>query len=211
MSRPRIISVNVGRPQTRPGGRRYVRSAIWKSPVEGRVAVRGVNLDGDDQADRRVHGGPDKAVYAYAIEDTRRWEAELCRELGPAAFGENLTTEGLDLTGALVGERWRVGTVVLEVVQPRLPCFKLGVRMGAPGFVRRFAQATRPGAYLRIIEEGELGAGDEVAVLSRPEHGVTMGLMSEAILLDHAKLPQLLAADGLIDEWRSWVAQRGAA
>ena len=207
-----LLSVNVGRPQTRPGGRRYVRSAIWKAPVEGRVAVRGVNVDGDEQADLRVHGGPDKAVYAYAIETTRLWEAELGRELGLGAFGENLTTEGLDVDGALVGERWAIGTTVLEVAQPRLPCFKLGVRMEEPGFLKRFAQSSRPGAYLRIVEEGEIGAGDEIRVVSRPSHAVSMALMSEAILLDHSRLPELLEAeDGLTDEWRGWIAQRSAA
>ena len=120
-----------------------MQTAIWKAPVEGRVAVRGVNLDGDDQADRSVHGGPDKAIYAYAAEEVRTWEGELGRELGPSAFGENLTTEGIDVSGALLGERWRVGTTLLEVVQPRLPCFKLGMRMGDPAFVRRFGEASR--------------------------------------------------------------------
>jgi MOSC domain-containing protein YiiM len=156
---PHVVSVNVGRPRPVQTGRRTVSTAIWKTPVEGRVAVRGVNVDGDDQADRSVHGGPDKAVYAYASEEIRRWRDELGRDLGAAPFGENLTTAGIDVSGALVGERWRIGTTLLEVVQPRLPCFKLGLRMGDPAFVRRFAQASRPGAYLRIVEEGELGAG----------------------------------------------------
>jgi MOSC domain-containing protein YiiM len=209
MATPRVISVNVGRPETRPGGRRFVRSAIWKAPVDGPVRVEGVNLEGDDQADRRVHGGPDKAVYAYAIEDTALWEDELGRSLGPATFGENLTTSGLDVCGAVVGERWRIGTVELEVCQPRLPCFKLGARMGDPRFVRRFAEASRPGAYLRIVTEGSLSAGDEIDVVSRPSHGVTMALMSEAILLDHSRLPEVLAASGaLTDEWRGWIAER---
>ncbi len=168
MSDGTVLSVNVGRPQTVPGGRRYVRSAIWKTPVEGRVAVRGVNVDGDEQADRRVHGGPDKAVYAYAAEDTAWWAEELGRELGPGAFGENLTTEGVDGSGAVIGERWRVGGVELEVCQPRQPCAKLGMRFGDLKMVRRFARAERPGAYLRILREGELGAGDDVEVLHRP-------------------------------------------
>jgi MOSC domain-containing protein YiiM len=205
-----LLSVNVGRAQTRPGGRRFVRSAIWKAPVEGRVWARGVNIDGDEQADLRVHGGPNKAVYAYAIEDTRWWEAEMGRALGYGAFGENLTTEGVDVSGALVGERWEIGTAVFEVVQPRLPCFKLGVKMEEPGFLKRFAQASRPGAYLRIVVEGEIGAGDAVRVVDRPAHGVTMRLMSDAILLDHALLPSLLDAPDLIDEWRGWVAERAA-
>jgi MOSC domain-containing protein YiiM len=205
-----LLSVNVGRAQTVPGGRRYVRSAIWKSPVDGRVAVRGDQVDGDEQADRRVHGGPDKAVYAYAVEETRRWEHELGRELGPAAFGENLTIEGLDVSGAQPGDRWAIGTTVLEVTQPRLPCAKLGVRMGDPRFVRRFAQAGRPGAYLRIAREGELGAGDAVEVVARAEHGVTVRDMAEAILVDHDRLPDLLAIPGLLPQWRSWIEERAA-
>jgi MOSC domain-containing protein YiiM len=206
---PRILSVNVGRPRLVDTGRRAVKTAIWKSPVAGRVPVRGVNVDGDDQADRSVHGGPDKAVYAYAIEETRQWEAELERELGPGAFGENLTTEGIDVSGALVGERWRVGTTLLEVVQPRLPCFKLGLRMGDPAFVKRFAQASRPGAYLRIVEEGDLGAGDgiEVDTVDLPDHGVTVRLVSDAILLDHDLAPQVLEAPQLIASLRDWLQE----
>jgi MOSC domain-containing protein YiiM len=160
--RGRLISVNVGVPKRIDTGRRIVETAIWKDPVEGRVKVRGVNLDGDRQADLTVHGGPDKAVYAYAIEETRSWEEELGRPLGPGAWGENLTTEGIDVSGAVLGERWRIGTALLEVVQPRLPCFKLALKMEDPTFVRRFAMASRPGAYLKIVEEGEIGVGDEV-------------------------------------------------
>jgi MOSC domain-containing protein YiiM len=204
------MTVNVGRPQAVDTGRRTVTTAIWKAPVPGRVAVRGVNLDGDDQADRSVHGGPDKAVYAYAIEEIRTWERELETELGPAIFGENLTTEGLDVSGALVGERWRVGTTLLEVAQPRLPCFKLGLRMADPSFVRRFGQASRPGAYLRIVEEGELGAGDAVEfdVASLPDHGVTMRMVSDAILLDHGLIEQVLEAPQLAESLREWMTGR---
>jgi MOSC domain-containing protein YiiM len=204
---PSILSVNVGRPRLVQTGRRAVSTAIWKTPVAGRVAVRGVNLDGDDQADRSVHGGPDKAVYAYAIEETREWEAELGRELGPGAFGENLTTEGLAVSSALVGERWRIGTTLLEVVQPRLPCSKLGLRMGDPSFVRRFGRASRPGAYLRIVEEGELGAGDaiDVDLDALPDHGVTVRLISDAILLDPALIPQALEAPQLLPSLREWM------
>ncbi|MGI9556518.1 MAG: MOSC domain-containing protein, partial [Solirubrobacterales bacterium] len=162
----RVLSVNVGRPQeldlVQRG--RPVTSAIWKHPVDGRVAATGVNLEGDDQADRSVHGGYDKAVYSYAVEDIEWWAGELERELSPGAFGENLTLKGLDVNGARIGERWSIGTALLEVSEPRLPCFKLGYRMGDPGFVKRFGNANRPGAYLRIIEAGELGAGDQVEV-----------------------------------------------
>ena len=204
---PRVISVNVGRPREVDTGKRTVATAIWKSPVAGRVTVRGVNIAGDDQADRSVHGGPDKAVYAYAIEDTRRWEAELGRQLGPGAFGENLTTEDVDVTGAILGERWQIGTTLLEVVQPRLPCFKLGLRMSDPSFVRRFAQASRPGAYLRIIEEGDLGAGDQVSVDAGgpPDHDVTIGLVFDAILRDRSLIPRILKAPQLIPSLRETI------
>jgi MOSC domain-containing protein YiiM len=207
--RGRLISVNVGTPRLVDTGRRIVETAIWKQPVDGRVKVRGVNLDGDRQADLSVHGGPDKAVYSYAIEETRLWEEELGRALGPGAFGENLTTEGVDVSGAVLGERWRIGTTLLEVVQPRLPCFKLGLKMEDPTFVRRFARASRPGAYLKIIEEGELGAGDavEVDVGGRPDHGVSVRLVADAMLVDHSLIPRVRRAPQLIDSLREQMAE----
>jgi len=207
----RLVSVNVGRPQQLSVRRgRPLMSAIGKAPVEGRVRVAGVNLDGDDQADRRVHGGPDKAVYAYASEDAAFWSAELGRELAPGAFGENLTTEGLDVSGAVVGERWRVGDVELEVCQPRLPCNKLALRMGEPQMVKRFALVSRPGAYLRIVVSGVLGAGDAVEVVSRPAHGVTVRLVSDAILLDEALLLRAASAPALPGELAAWMRARAA-
>ena len=209
---PRLLSVNVGGPRPVDTGQRVILTAIWKSPVEGRVAVRGANLEGDAQADRSVHGGPDKAVYAYAMEETRLWEDELGRSLGPGAFGENLTIEGIDVSGALLGERWRIGTTLLEVVQPRLPCFKLGLRFGDPAFVRGFGRASRPGAYLRIVEEGELGAGDavEVETATLPGHGVTVRMVADAILLDPGLVPRVLAVPQLIPQLREWLAERDA-
>src|SRR3954447_21136461 len=199
-----LVSVNVGRPKqigVRRG--RPQMSAIGKAPVPGRLRVEGVNLAGDDQADRRVHGGPDKAVYAYASEDIAWWAQELGRELGPGAFGENLTTEGVDVTGAVIGERWRIGGedgVLLEVAQPRLPCFKLGLKFEDPKMLKRFALASRPGAYLRIVEEGEVGAGDAIEVARRSAHGVTVRLVADAILLDEELLADTLAATELPGE-----------
>src|SRR3712207_5988806 len=171
-----------------------VKTGIWKFPVDGRVAVKGGNVDGDVQADLRVHGGEFQALYAYAREDYEWWSEELGRELGPGTFGENLTVEGLDLAGALVGERWSVGSAVLEVSLPRIPCFKLAHKMEDPRFIKRFAQARRPGTYLRIIEEGEIGAGDEIAVLERPGHGVTIGLLNETKLFDQSLGSKVVAA-----------------
>lgn len=203
-----LESVNVGVPREVPGPGGPVLTAIVKQPVAGRVAARGVNLAGDDQADRSVHGGVDKAVYAYALEDTDWWEGELGRPLGPAAFGENLSTRGVDVTGALIGERWRIGTVLLEVSEPRFPCAKLGLRMGDPHFVKRFSKAVRPGAYLRIVEEGDLGAGDAVEVVSRPDHDVSVGLFAHAYLIDRAELGRVLAAPALAGRWREWIEER---
>src|SRR4051812_40165888 len=154
MTTPRVISVNVGAIRQVEWRGRLVTTGIWKYPVEGRVGVRGVNVDGDDQADRTVHGGPDKAVYAYSREDYDFWQEVEGVETSPGLFGENLTVEGLDLSAALVGERWRVGSTLLEVAQPRLPCFKLGIRLGDPRFPKRFKVASRMGAYPRIIEAG---------------------------------------------------------
>jgi MOSC domain-containing protein YiiM len=203
-----VVSVHVGRPRAVPTRRDPVTTAIWKSPVEGRVAVRGVNIAGDDQADRSVHGGPDKAVYAYALEEVRTWEAELGRELGEAAFGQNLTTEGYDVSGAIIGERWSIGSTLFEVAQPRVPCFKLGLRIGAPGFVKRFAQASRPGAYLRIVEAGEVGARDLIEVVSRPEHGISSRMVFDAILRDPELIPVVIGAPQLPSGLRSWLAGR---
>jgi MOSC domain-containing protein YiiM len=203
-----IESVNVGTPrlvQTRRGG---VLTSIWKSPVEGRIPLRGVNLDGDDQADRTVHGGPDKAVYAYAAEDIEAWEAELGTALGSAPFGENLTVRGLPVSEAVIGERWAVGSALLEIAQPRLPCFKLGLRMGDPLFPKRFAAADRPGAYLRIVGEGDIGAGDRIEVVSRPAHGVTSALVARALLREPDLLPAALEAPELPTGLREWMEER---
>jgi MOSC domain-containing protein YiiM len=207
-----LVSVNVGRPQqigVRRG--RPQMSAIGKAPVTGRVKVEGVNLAGDDQADRRVHGGPDKAVYAYASEDTAWWSQELQRtNLGPGMFGENLTTHGVDVTNAVIGERWRVGTVELEVCQPRLPCFKLGLRFQDPLMLKRFALANKPGAYLRIVTEGELEQGDQVDITQRPSHGVTIACVAHAILLDENELAQAARAPELPQSLSRWMLQRAA-
>lgn len=198
-----VRSVNVGRPVTVEWNGRMVTTAIAKEPVDGRVRVAGVNVAGDDQADRSVHGGTSKAVYAYAAEDYAWWAERLGAPVPPGMFGENLTLEGLDLSAALVGERWRVGSAVLVVTEPRIPCYKLGIRMGDQGFVRLFRQAGRPGAYLAIAEPGEVAAGDAVDILERPDHGVTVGLIERAFHADRSLAPRLLAAP-LSEAWREW-------
>ena len=204
-----VVSVNVG-PVAPIRAGRATRSAIVKSPVDGPVAVRGVNLDGDEQADRRNHGGVDQAVYAYACESYEWWQRELDRELTPGIFGENLTLEGVDVDGAAIGERWAIGSTVLEVTRPRIPCLKLARRMDDLGFIKRFAAARRPGAYLRIVAEGTLQAGDEVTVVSRPDHGVTIAIVNEALLFDAELAPRLLRAPQLAAGVREWAEARAA-
>lgn len=149
-------------------------TAIDKRPVEGRVKVRPYGLYADVQADRANHGGLDQAVYAYAQEDADHWSAELGREVTPGLFGENLRISGLDVNGAVIGERWQIGSALLEVTQPRTPCATFGRRLDEPRWVRRFTQANRTGAYLRVVENGDLGAGDTVDVVHHPLHGVTV-------------------------------------
>src|SRR6266498_726337 len=202
-----VVSVNVGRPRTVPWNGSTVTSGIWKAPASGRVAVGGVNVDGDDQADRSVHGGPDKAVYAYGLDDYRWWAGELGSELGPGSFGENLTIDGFDVSDALIGERWQIGDAVFEVSQPRIPCYKLGIRHADPEFPRRFAAAERPGAYVRIIQPGSIAAGDAVTVLSRPAHGLTARLVSRAYHTDRSLVPRLLEVPELTSSWRDWAAK----
>jgi len=168
-----VVSVNVGLPRVIEWHGRDVETAIWKEPIEGRVAVRGVNLVGDGQADRRVHGGVAKAVYSYAAEDYAWWADTLGRPFTPGTFGENLTLAGVDLSGAEIGSRWRIGTALLEISQPRFPCFKLGVRMGDASFVPEFELAARFGAYFRIVEEGDVGAGDAVELVAAAPRGAS--------------------------------------
>ena len=203
-----MISVNVGAVEEVRWRGEIVTTAIWKHPVEGRVAIRGVNLDGDDQADREVHGGKDKAVYAYAREDYEAWRDRHGIDAVPGQFGENLTVEGIDLVRAVVGERWEVATTLLEVAQPRLPCFKLGIRMDDPRFPKRFQAEGRMGAYLRIIREGDVGAGDAITIVARPEHGVTLGDMVAA-LHDRSKADALARVPGLPAFWRRFAASAG--
>ncbi len=199
-----VLSVNVGGAREFDYRGRPARSAIWKSPVAGRVAVAGVNLAGDEQADREAHGGPDKAVYAYAAEDARWWESKIGRPFAHAEFGENLTTEGVAVNDALVGERWAVGSTVLEVSEPRVPCWRLGVRMNDPGFVRLFTEALRPGAYLRIVVEGDVGAGDEVRVLSKPDHGLSVRDVFRIYTRDRGEAARLVAVPQMSAAWRRW-------
>ena len=152
----KVISINVGLPTEFEYKGRQAKSAIWKNPVSGKVFARGINLEGDRQADLKAHGGYDKAVYAYASEDLNWWGNEIGREIGPGELGENLTLHGVQVNDALIGERWKIGDVILEVSEPRIPCWRLGVRMEDKTFPKKFTKALRPGTYLRIKNDGEL-------------------------------------------------------
>lgn len=200
----RVLSVNVGTPREFEYRGRAARSAIWKAPTVGRVAARGVNLAGDDQADRQAHGGPDKAVYAYAVEDARWWKKEIGRPFAYGEFGENLTIEGIDVNEALIGERWEIGTTLLEVSEPRIPCWRLGVRMDDDLFPRRFTQAIRPGAYLRIVGEGEVGAGDDIRIVEKPTTDLTVRDVFRIFTRDRHEVERLLSAPKMSQSWKNW-------
>src|SRR5580765_2450349 len=204
VSSGRVLSVSVGTPREFDYNGKRARSAIWKAPVAGRVAARGVNLAGDDQADRGAHGGYDKAVYAYAVEDARWWEEKIGRPFANGEFGENLTTEGIAVNEALIGERWRVGTALLEVAEPRVPCWRLGVRMNDPRCVGVFTHALRPGAYLRILEEGDIGAGDEIRVVEEPATDLTVRDVLRIYVRDRQEAARLLGDVRISRAWRDW-------
>jgi MOSC domain-containing protein YiiM len=206
-----IRSVNVGRPRPLAVGDRSVLSGIVKEPVSARVAVGPTNLDGDGQADLTVHGGIDKAVYAYPVEHYAHWRSALGRaDLVPGFFGENLTTEGLLEDDVLVGDVLRVGSALLEVSQPRVPCFKLLARMGDPGFAKPFLTSGRVGFYLRVLEQGELGAGDAITRERRGEGGLSIrsatALRSDGAGAD--ELARAAATPALADVWRESFAAR---
>jgi MOSC domain-containing protein YiiM len=176
------------------------QSAIDKRPVAGRVAVHPLGLDGDVQVNRKWHGGEGQALYAYAQEDADWWAAELDRDLPAGRFGENLRTSGIDLTGALLGERWRIGGVLVEVTAPRTPCAKLQAHWGVPRLIKRFTERGASGAYLRVLETGDLGAGDRIDVVERPDHGVTIGMTFRAFTTERHLLADLAPARAALPE-----------
>jgi MOSC domain-containing protein YiiM len=170
------------------------RSGIDKRPVSGRVAVHQMGLDGDVQVNKKHHGGEGQAVYAYAQEDADWWAAELDRDLPAGRFGENLRTSGLDLRNAVLGERWRIGTALFEVTAWRTPCANFARFWGVPDLVKRFAAHGATGAYLRVLETGEVGAGDAIAVVERPGHGITVETGFRIVMTQKARLPELAPA-----------------
>ena len=202
---PHVLAVNVGRTVRASWAGKPQQTAILKTPVTGPVAVRRLGLDGDEIGDPRFHGGPHKAVYAYPQEDLDFWGEQLGRPVPAGTFAENLTTVGVDITTAVLGERWRIGSALLTPSDVRTPCNTFRKWMGRRGYdasdwMRRFAAEARAGTYLRVLEEGTLQAGDEIVVEHRPDHGVTVTTMFRAFMSDRSLLPQLLAVPDLPEE-----------
>ena len=208
----RVVSVNIGLPREIEWQGKLVTTAIFKEPVAGRVALRSLNLDGDRQADLSVHGGREKAVYAYPVEHYRPWRAELADgALSYGAFGENLTTEGLREDAVHVGDRVRVGSAELVVTQPRLPCYKLGIRFGRADMVKRFLASGRTGFYLAVLREGEVGAGDAIHLVARDELGVSIAELTRLYVGEHPDYEALrlvIRVPALPASWRAHFLER---
>ncbi|HEX6250628.1 MAG TPA: MOSC domain-containing protein [Gemmatimonadaceae bacterium] len=200
----RIVSVNVSSGRMVEWRGRLVETGIFKEPVANRVRVRRLNLDGDRQVDRRVHGGEFKAVYAYSAGHYAWWQAELARPLPYGMFGENLTIEGLIEEEVCIGDEFRVGSALLQAVQPRMPCFKLGIRFGDAGMVKRFMEARRFGVYFRVVEEGAVGAGDAVTAERRDPVGFPVTALADLLArapFDPMMLRRALQLSALPPEW----------
>ncbi|HEY6217062.1 MAG TPA: MOSC domain-containing protein [Pyrinomonadaceae bacterium] len=208
----KIISINVGRPQLVIWNGEPVSTGIFKEPLAGRVMLRTLNLDGDRQADLTVHGGPEKAVYAYPAEHYDFWKRELPdMELPWGMFGENFTTEGMSETEINVGDKFRVGSAELMATQPRMPCYKLGIRFGRTDIIKRFLMSERSGIYFSVLKEGEVGAGDEFELLEKNASGVRVVDVTRLYSSDKKNvdlLRQAIASDALPSSWREYFQKR---
>ena len=201
MASARVVSVNIGAARDAEWAGRIKRSAIDKRPAAGPVRIGRLGAAGDEQADTAEHGGHDQALYAYAREDLDWWVERLSRELPDGMFGENITTAGLDISGALIGETWRLGTALVQVTSPRVPCVVFAGWMGERHWVKRFADAGRPGAYLRVLKEGAAGRGDPVEVVDQPAERVTVAESMRAFYGDADLMRRLLAVEGRGARW----------
>jgi MOSC domain-containing protein YiiM len=208
----KLLSVNVGLPREIEWKGKLVRTSIFKAPVPGRVRVSQLNLEGDQQSDLSVHGGIDKAVYAYPSEHYSFWRKELPgMDLPWGVFGENLTTEGLLEEAVHIGDRFRVGSAEFAVTQPRMPCFKLGIRFDRPDIVKRFLQSGRSGFYFAVLKEGEVTAGDSIELLKRDEHGVAVADIVNLYGRDAANqelLRRVSELPSLPESWRDYFRKR---
>jgi MOSC domain-containing protein YiiM len=207
-----IISVNVGLPRKVDWKGKRVSTAIFKEPVAGRVVARRLNLDGDRQADLTVHGGEEKAVYVYPAEHYDYWRQELPTTALPwGVFGENLTTAGLLEEAVNVGDQFRIGAALLQATQPRLPCYKLGLKFGREDMVRRFLTGGRYGWYVAVVEEGEIGAGDTIERVHRDPHNLTVADIARLFLHERhnrAMMQRAVEHEGLPASWRAFFEER---
>ena len=208
----KIISVNVGRPRLVLRNDEPVSTGIFKEPVSERVMVRTLNLDGDRQADLSVHGGPQKAVYLYPSEHYDFWKRELPdMDLPWAMFGENFTTTGLLETEVNIGDKFRVGSTELMVTQPRMPCYKLGIRFGRTDIIKRFLVSERTGFYFSVLKEGDAGAGDEFELLEKNDSGVRVVDVTRLYSSDKENVDLMrraIATEALPDSWRNYFLKR---
>jgi MOSC domain-containing protein YiiM len=202
----KLISVNVGLPRIVMSNGEPVSTGIFKAPISGRVKLRTLNLDGDRQADLSVHGGPNKAVYGYPSEHYEYWKRELPELALPwGTFGENFTTEGLFESGLNIGDKFRIGTAVVMVTEPRLPCYKLGLKFGRSDIIRRFLASERTGFYFAVLQEGELGVGDQFEVMQKNEDGVRVSDITRLFVRDKHNVELLRRAievEALPESWR---------
>ena len=207
-----LVSVNVGLPQEVVWHGRVVRTSIWKSPVEAPVHVSSLNLEGDKQSDLSVHGGPEKAVYAYPHEHYEYWRRELqTADLAWGTFGENFTTEGLLESDIRIGDRIRIGSAEFLVTQPRMPCYKLGVRFGRDDMVKRFLRSGHSGFYLAVVREGDVARGNSVEFVRRDAHGVTVADIASLYAADRDNedlLRRALVVPALPDSWKEYLRKR---
>jgi len=208
----KILSISVGRPREIESQGRIVRTSIFKTPVSGRVRVRTLNIEGAEQSDLSVHGGKEKAVYVYPSEHYAFWRKELPGvDLQWGAFGENLTTEGLLEDSINIGDQLRIGTADFAVTQPRMPCFKLGIRFGRPDILKRFLQSGRTGFYLSVLSEGEIAADDSVELLDRDEHRISVAKVASLYVADAASqelLRRVTELPALPAGWRDYFRKR---
>ncbi len=207
-----ILSVNVGQPRTLSWRGREISTGIFKSPVAGPVMARHHNLDGDRQADLTVHGGADKAIYVYPSEHYAFWRDELPGvDLLWGMFGENFTTEGVLEADAHIGDRWRIGGAEVMVTEPRMPCYKLGLKFGRADMVKRFLASRRTGFYLAIVQLGLVAAGDTIEVIHRDPHGVSVAELTRIYTVDRGDavaIRRLLQVDALPEGWRNYLEQQ---
>lgn len=208
----RVVSLNVGLPRTVTWRGKPVETGIWKQPIAGRAAIRGDNLVGDRQADLTVHGGRDKAVYGYPTEHYPWWRTQLPGiELPWGAFGENLSVEGLSETHVRIGDRFCIGTAELMVTQPRMPCFKLGLKFDRPQLVKEFLRSERSGFYFAVVRAGTIGAGDVIEQVHEEPTSMTVTDLVRLSVASHIEtdvLRRAVATPGLAEVWREEFRQR---